>query len=376
MMIDKLTSCFEQKGYQRLDTNAQGIHLYYRMDYDRLFVISLLIAESGDELTPQQYYHILKQVKDNFLSWQANSREFLGLIATHQPDKLKGIYTDLVDDTHWMADLRKGRLLIYENQPMEFDGLREPLELILEEERRQDDHDLLNQVNQSIQPENVSKTGLRKVLSPINTVIVALNVIAFIILHYSGLLGGLENRMEAGGIAWYYVKQGEYYRFLTSMFMHGDWDHLFNNMLVLIFIGDNLERAAGKFKYLLIYFASGILADITSISYNMWKDNGIMTEQSSFSIGASGAIFGVVGAVLLIVIVNRGRLEDMDISRMILFVILSLYGGFANAGIDNAAHVGGFLSGILLAALLYRRPKERESLFEPEQSDAGGEVVP
>jgi rhomboid protease GluP len=136
-------------------------------------------------------------------------------------------------------------------------------------------------------------------------------------------------------------------------------------MLVLLFVGDNLERAAGKFKYLLLYFGTGILAGITSISYNMWKDYANFSyEYSAFSIGASGAIFGVVGAVLYIVIVNKGRLEDISSRQMVLFVVFSLYGGISNARIDQAAHVGGFMAGILLAAILYRRPRRNSEVQE------------
>jgi rhomboid protease GluP len=144
------------------------------------------------------------------------------------------------------------------------------------------------------------------------------------------------------------------------MFMHSDFSHLFNNMLVLIFVGDNLERAAGKFRYLFLYFGTGILAGITSIGYNMWKENGqFFVGNSVFSIGASGAIFGVVGAMLFIVAINRGRLEDISTRQMVLFVVFSLYGGIVNTQIDQAAHIGGFLAGILLAAIVYRRPKRR-----------------
>jgi rhomboid protease GluP len=160
-----------------------------------------------------------------------------------------------------------------------------------------------------------------------------------------------------GALSWYFVmKEKEYYRVLTSMFMHSDFGHLFNNMLVLLFVGDNLERAAGKYKYLFIYFGTGILAGITSISYNMWKENGqYLIDNTVFSIGASGAIFGVVGAMLYIVAINRGRLEDISTRQMVLFVVFSLYGGITNTQIDQAAHVGGFLAGILLAAIVYRR---------------------
>ena len=135
------------------------------------------------------------------------------------------------------------------------------------------------------------------------------------------------------------------------MFLHSDFEHLMNNMLVLFFVGDNLERAAGKIKYFIIYFGSGIIAGISSISYNMIK------EKMVYSVGASGAIFGIVGAMGYILLVNKGHLEDISSRQIILFTVFSLYGGIANANIDNVAHIGGFIGGIILAIILYRRPK-------------------
>jgi rhomboid protease GluP len=130
--------------------------------------------------------------------------------------------------------------------------------------------------------------------------------------------------------------------------------HLVNNMVVLLFIGDNVEKAAGKVRFFLIYFGSGIIAGIASISYNM------MMNDIVGSIGASGAIFGVVGAMLYILIVNKGRMEDISSWQIVLFIVFSLYGGIQNAEIDQAAHIGGFLGGIILALILYRRRKNKQ----------------
>ena len=74
------------------------------------------------------------------------------------------------------------------------------------------------------------------------------------------------------------------------------------------------------------------------------------------SIGASGAIFGIVGAIAYIVIINRGRLKDISSRQIVLFVVLSLYGGFTSQGVDNVAHVGGLLAGCILTAIVYKRP--------------------
>jgi len=136
------------------------------------------------------------------------------------------------------------------------------------------------------------------------------------------------------------------------MFLHFGADHLVNNMLVLYFIGDKLERIVGKVKYICIYFGSGLLAGIASLGYNMLKNNNIV------SAGASGAIFGVVGAMAFIVLINKGRIKDFSQGQMVLFILLSLYGGLTSQGIDNVAHIGGLLTGIIFAAVLYRKPRK------------------
>ncbi len=186
-----------------------------------------------------------------------------------------------------------------------------------------------------------------------NTIIVVANIIIHLLAHHTNVFGYEGYAFNKGSLSWYFIKEErEYYRILTSMFLHSDFEHLINNMLVLFFVGDNLERTVGRLKYLWIYFGSGIIAGIVSISYNMIKQKHI------FSIGASGAIFGVVGAMGYILLVNKGHVNHISSRQIALFTIFSLYGGIANANIDNAAHIGGFIGGIIIAILLYRRPKE------------------
>ena len=122
-------------------------------------------------------------------------------------------------------------------------------------------------------------------------------------------------------------------------------------MLVLAYIGDNLERALGKVKYLVLYLAAGIGSSAVSAVWSMFKD------EYSVSGGASGAIFGVVGALLVIVIKNRGQLEDLSSRQLVFFAGFSIYHGVTSAGIDNMAHISGFLIGALLGGLLYRRKR-------------------
>ena len=82
-------------------------------------------------------------------------------------------------------------------------------------------------------------------------------------------------------------------------------------------------------------------------------------EVNVISAGASGAIFGVVGALVVILVRNHGRLEDLSSRQLLLFALFSVYHGIASAGIDNAAHMGGFAIGALLAFLTYRPRRPR-----------------
>lgn len=189
----------------------------------------------------------------------------------------------------------------------------------------------------------------------VNIGIVVINVLVFLFLDYIGNTEDALFMAQHGAIfPAFLVEQKEYYRLLTGMFMHFGVNHLVNNMLVLFFLGDNLERAVGHVKYLIIYLLSGLGAGVFSV-YMM-----VRSGDYAVSAGASGAIFGMVGALLYIVIRNRGRLEDVTTKRLGFMILLSLYLGFSSAGVDNMAHVGGLVSGFVLAALLYRKKQGKQ----------------
>ena len=120
-------------------------------------------------------------------------------------------------------------------------------------------------------------------------------------------------------------------------------------MSVLFWTGDRLERLIGKWRYLIIYFGAGLCGNLLSLRVTQGK--GTLTV----SAGASGAIFGVFGALLWVIIANRGRVEELNIRGIVIMIALSLYYGFTSTGVDNWCHVGGLISGFFLSLLLYRR---------------------
>ena len=192
---------------------------------------------------------------------------------------------------------------------------------------------------------------------PVFTIIlVGVNVIVFFILSIKGMTEDAAFMAEHGAMyAPYVLEMGEYYRIFTSIFLHFGFEHLMNNMVMLLAIGWTLENELGRIKFLIVYFAGG--AGGTFLS--MWQD--IRTEHYAVAAGASGAIYGLIGAMLYIAVRNRGRVGNISGRGLLFMALICLYYGYANGGVDNFAHVGGLLSGIFLAVLLYRKRKNEFS---------------
>lgn len=191
-----------------------------------------------------------------------------------------------------------------------------------------------------------------------NLSIIMINVLVFLILE---MLGDTEDAdfMAAHGASYtpYIVQEGKYYLLITSMFLHFGVEHLFNNMVVLIFLGDMLEKKLGKIRYLLIYFAGGIIGNCLSV----WMD--VKRGDFPVSAGASGAIFAVIGALLWLIIKNKGRLDDISVRRFVLMIVLSVFEGLTSIGVDNSAHIGGLIMGFLLCVPLSIRVKRQENEY-------------
>ena len=188
-------------------------------------------------------------------------------------------------------------------------------------------------------------------LTPVNTCIIGINVAIFLFMTMAGdvladviyFLGAMEWNAILNG--------GEYYRLFTSMFLHFDVDHLFHNMVFLFFVGCYMEEALGSIKYLVFYLLSGVGAGMVSMYYDR------LLELNAISAGASGAVFGVVGGLLYIVIRNKGRYEGIGLTGILIMVFGSISYGFMESGVDNAAHIGGFLCGFFLNIILYHKRK-------------------
>lgn len=345
-MISDIFPLLEKKGLRFLDRSDFPGKIYYSMREGCCHVVWIFSGEDAGFPDVVQAQNMQQQLRELFLYPQGRIPGCDHNMVIYQVEMLTMVLTRRIAYGRqlcsfcrncWLLDETQHILMIYENQPGDFMGLRVPLQQALDQSARREMNG------------GKWKQALRR-LPVVNIGIVALNILIFMILSLSGdMESGYFVEQHGGMFPLCITEDGEWWRLITSMFLHFGVQHLANNMLVLFCTGDKLELAVGRWKYMLIYFGSGICGGMLSL----W----MMIRQQDYAVsaGASGAVFGVIGALLWIVIRNRGRLETLTTRRMVLMIVLSLYLGFTGSGVDNWCHVGGVAGGFLLSVLLYRR---------------------
>lgn len=188
--------------------------------------------------------------------------------------------------------------------------------------------------------------------NPMTWLIIGVNVVIFLLVEFTGGSEDIDHMLRWGASMGSLIEQGEYYRLFTCMFLHFGLAHLGSNMLLLYFIGGHLERATGKIRFLLLYLLGGVSASAVSCYLELKQGETVV------SAGASGAVFAVLGALLWVLLRNRGHLEELTIGNVVIMAALALYQGFTDTGVDNAAHVGGFAAGFVLCILFYHRKRQ------------------
>ena len=179
--------------------------------------------------------------------------------------------------------------------------------------------------------------------------LIALNIILFVIPLLFGQYDTIANMFCIHGPS---IRSGQYYRLITGIFLHGSIMHLLFNCYALYVIGSQLESFLGKTKYLIIYLISGLFGALFSMIFN----------GNIPSIGASGAIFGLMGSLIYFGYHYRVYLGNVIRSQIIPLVVLNLFIGYLSTGIDNSAHIGGLLGGAIITVAL--GIKDKSTSFE------------
>lgn len=291
-----------------------------------------IINEEQFEFDIFKMKHIMRQIKKKTMSFKINALNIcLDLSKKVDEGNIKNIETIRVED---IKDIFNSEIVksfpSIKNELLETD---DGLELII---------NVTNDINEKTEKENEK---FNDVFSPKR--IIFTNIISLIcILMYVivGIYGNNFFNFDANVLAKFgannilLIKNGEIYRLLTCAFLHVGLIHLVVNMYSLRVIGPSVEGLIGKGKFVFIYLISSISASLMSL---------VFVDSNIVSVGASGAIFGLMGALLYFGYHYRLYLNDAIKTQIIPVILFNLIIGFMMPGIDNGAHIGGLIGGYL-----------------------------
>ena len=358
MVEQQLDEFMEGEGYWKVPSNVPEFTFYFHVENNYVNVFHVVNYERDLGITAEQYFQIKDMIKDYFAEKNIYHVHILSLIICGEAERVKHLCKE--DSFCWVINPIFDRLVIYENQVDDFYGMRSRIELFLKNPPAYIEK-TKNIKRESEKSERVKKAGVEQkerakffsdAYIPYVTVsLIIINILVFIICTFTGKMlynkGGFYTRA--------FFEEKQYYRAITSMFLHWDVNHLFSNMIIFFYLGEMVEKYFGHIKYVVIYITAGIMGNLVSAGYEIYMELNVI------SAGASGAVFGVIGALLVLACTHRGHLEKITINKLLIMIAYSLYSGLVGENINNAAHIGGFLGGALLAFLLWAFGKKTDN---------------
>lgn len=262
----------------------------------KIFIIKLLIADTFDNYD------------NDFLNYELN------------------LDSNLIQ-IFWGIDLLNKKIITKNNQPTKFFNLEKYINISFNNEEK-----------------IIKNTKQNYIISKNNYITYSFMFIitlVYIIINMSPILD--KNIINLNfGISPTLFKDKQLYRLFTFMFLHASLTHLLSNLLSLYIFGTRIERYLGKMSFLYLFLISGLFSGIFSFIFT-----------KTYSIGTSGAIFGLIGATLYFSIKEKVNLDGLDYYTIGIMCIISILGSFAIPNVDNAGHIGGFLVGYIVCYFIY-----------------------
>ena len=256
------------------------------------------------------------------------------LITSGENKKIVNFIQDLapfapasVNNIFWSLDLDTGSITLNKSYPTQILNLRKIL-----------DSSYQNRLH-NIVPANYQTAKA----SSLTFLVIILNVIMYLIVLLNGGIT-TSNLIRFGALLPPQYFNGEFFRFFSAMFLHAGNLHLALNMFSLYIFGSRVEKHYGRSSFSIIYTVAGFSGSLASFMLSR-----------SISVGASGAIFGLAGAVLVMTKLTGRDLEGLNFHTMLMFIIINLAFGLAIPNVDNFGHIGGLLGGVVSGYFLYKK---------------------
>lgn len=322
MFIENLILNLKRSGFYEIsDTN-----IYFKNVKNIGYFVCPLDAESDLSLYYDNFFPIVEQLR-------VDKIYFLYIISGSD---FKNNYMDLINKDidldarmvklYWGVDTSSKKMIINKNQPSKLVNIEDYVKSSLMNEK--------------------------SVIKPINSEVIcnipyaSYFLIAILIIIHFAVNKNIDDVIFTFGLSPNMLDNGEYYRLITSTFLHVNIQHLISNCLSLYIFGTKVERYMGIHFFIITYILAGLCGSILSMMFT-----------KSFSVGASGAIFGMEGALLYFAIKEQTYIDGLDVQTIFIIVFIGLMFGFATANVDNAGHIGGFILGIVASLIQYKSIK-------------------
>ncbi|WP_433708504.1 rhomboid family intramembrane serine protease [Paenibacillus illinoisensis] len=189
---------------------------------------------------------------------------------------------------------------------------------------------------------------------PLTSILLVANVVMFIILAANGGSTNPMTLLRFGALTNHELFSGEWWRYFSSIFLHAGFSHLLFNSFALVVFAPPMERLLGSVRYGLLYLGSGVLGNVLALA---WYNSA---GETTISVGASGAIYGIYGAFLYVALFQRTMMDEASRKTLYTLLAFGIIFSFAMSGINWMAHLGGLLGGFFIYGLLIRlwRPRK------------------
>ncbi|MBR6221815.1 MAG: rhomboid family intramembrane serine protease [Lachnospiraceae bacterium] len=335
-MIDIIKKYYLEHGYKEFSRISSN--LLCRETEDSFY--NVLLVRYSENVSANEYIESVGNIKGMqrvtgaFKNYPADNVKFLCIMVFSDgllDDDKRQIIEHI--DGLWVVAEDSRSVHVFENQPEEFDSSMEGL-----------------------------KTTVRSVKKPkpfvpwMTAIIILSNIIIFFGMYF-WKNGELAESIVQGYADSYktVIENREWYRLFTAMFLHGGTMHLYSNMLLLGFLGYDFEKKLGRLYFVLLYLGTGLASSLGSVFYHYSR------LDPAFSLGASGAIMGVLGALCVIAFLKRKEDGASLFRRIVFYLGYCLAQGMLETNVDNMAHLFGFIAGGLFAFLTKSWIVEKEA---------------
>lgn len=350
-IFELISSYFQARHFQQIPTDLPQVAMFATFQKSSLYLINIITLSDGYSFDHERYDYYKEKTKKQFEHIEADNIIMLNTVIMGNPEALIEIVNESPNleehfiDVHWIIDSRKRELIIPSRQMKSVLGLEKPIIA------------LLNNEKQSYY--DIRSINKREYLT---ISILLLNIVIWVFLEFQGGSEDLSVLLRYGAINVKRIQStGEYWRFFTAMFLHIGFMHLVYNTFSLYIFGSRLEKYLSRMQFLYIYFGSGLIASLTSFYGSMLLGSNIIAA------GASGAVYGLIGCILLISKAATKTIEGLNSTLIFIIFIMGIVYSGVSTNVDAFAHIGGFVGGLLLMLpILWRRKRQVQGVKHEE----------